>query len=251
MALSSTWSRLKLSLRLRLRLRTRPLLARGSLEEAGALRQDQPVQHISLLLSVCSHRDLDVAGVRKERKLVLWEVGGAAMVGPVAAVSSSGGGRTARRDRGRAADESAIWILLVRQRRGQIVCGCSCCHGESCTGIVRASAAVWSCMLTLWSGWGLRAQRNVQSTSHGKKQDDLDAQVRDNFVNAKEQNVKQRGLVLCKGRPSIAQGDLQSTAGQQLTRNLEVARYRYWACSPCKRNAPEDFKHPVRGRSAE
>lgn len=55
----------------RLSLSTRPFLASRSLEEARALSQDQPVQHVSLFLAFMVDDDLHISRIRKVGELVL------------------------------------------------------------------------------------------------------------------------------------------------------------------------------------
>lgn len=61
-----------------LRLGPRPVLTRSCLEEAGALSQDQPVQHISLLLALSIDDDLYVTRLREVWELILQSEGSTA-----------------------------------------------------------------------------------------------------------------------------------------------------------------------------
>jgi hypothetical protein len=84
--------------------RTRPLLARASLEEARALRQDQLVQQIALLLAPVVDDNLDVARVREDGELILRLIRRATKLRSMRPVPSGGGcARGMRCDRRRAA----------------------------------------------------------------------------------------------------------------------------------------------------
>ena len=81
------------------RLRFGPLLARPSLEEARALRQYQPMQHISPLLTIGINDYFDVSCLGKVRELILWSIrdtscvrAGSAMAARVGTSGGDGGG---------------------------------------------------------------------------------------------------------------------------------------------------------------
>lgn len=69
----------------------RPFLAGARLEEARALAQDQSMQYVSSLLSICRNHNLDVPGLRKVREFVLRAICAAAGVGARCTVVSAQG----------------------------------------------------------------------------------------------------------------------------------------------------------------